>query len=320
MLIERISSDLRLSVDFLDNLAHTASLRYRRYQIPKRSGGARTIDQPARELKSVQRWLASHIISVFPVHGAATAYAPGASIRRNASGHARSHYSVRLDFQDFFRSLTATDIEALCTARHSLLPAGWSDNDSRFLTAICCRNRRLTIGAPSSPALSNVLCHELDSRIHALASARDVTYTRYADDIVLSCNAPNVLRPLCALVHDALSTLPYPSGLQLNFRKTRHSSRKRRRVITGVTLTSDGRISIGREHKRILRARVHQAGRLSDSELRRLAGDLGHVKSIEPNVLTRLATRYGAQVIAAIKTGDGTQLRFLEAAGARRRA
>ena len=54
-LLAQMATELRLPVDFLLKLVETASYHYKSYNIPKRKGGTRHIDHPAKELKAVQR-------------------------------------------------------------------------------------------------------------------------------------------------------------------------------------------------------------------------------------------------------------------------
>ena len=103
MIVQQISKELGLSPGYLDKLARTASFRYKKYSIKKRSGGQRLIHHPARELKLIQRWLVEKILSHLPVHRAATAYRRGSSIRKNAALHVDNNYLLRVDFQDFSR-------------------------------------------------------------------------------------------------------------------------------------------------------------------------------------------------------------------------
>ena len=41
-------------------------------------------------------------------------------------------------------------------------------------------------GAPTSPALSNIVGYEMDKKLAALAAEYGLTYTRYADDLTFS--------------------------------------------------------------------------------------------------------------------------------------
>src|SRR6185436_6088616 len=46
--------------------------------------------------------------------------------------------------------------------------------------------RHLPQGAPTSPALANLCAYPLDARLTGLARRFSATYTRYADDLLLS--------------------------------------------------------------------------------------------------------------------------------------
>ena len=117
-----------------------------------------------------------------------------------------------------------------------------------------------------------------------LAAERDgVTYTRYADDLALSSRPSSVLANYPDLVARIVNGLDYPK-LALNDKKTVFASRAGRRVITGVTLTSDYRLSIGRARKREIRAMYHRSilGKLSPEEQQELAGLIAFANDIEP--------------------------------------
>ena len=60
-----------------------APKKYKRYEIPKRTSGTRTIAQPIRELKDYQRALIDLFQEYFPVHDSSMAYVKGKDIKRN---------------------------------------------------------------------------------------------------------------------------------------------------------------------------------------------------------------------------------------------
>src|SRR5262245_18561054 len=109
-LVERMSDDLIIPQGYVLQVASSASHRYKEYQIPKRTGGLRTIHHASKELKLFQRWLLRNVIEKFPVHYSATAYRKGFGIVRNAERHVRSKYLLRVDLANFFPSLTDQDI------------------------------------------------------------------------------------------------------------------------------------------------------------------------------------------------------------------
>lgn len=296
-LISRMSAGLQLPEHYIVGLARTASHLYKTYRIPKRTGGTREINHPSRELKAVQRWLVATEINEFDVHPAAMAYRPGIGIRTNALLHASGRYLLRLDVQAFFPSILASDVYGLLG---DLRPT-WSDEDHDHFCSLVCRWGQLTIGAPSSPALSNSICFQLDTQISALAASRRVTYSRYADDMFFSSDTPDILKDLPGAVAELLRTVEYPKGLDLNQDKTHHSSRKNRREVTGLVITPQGRVTIGRKRKREVRSRIHRYKELSVDEKRSLAGYLSYAKSVEPDFLNALILKYGKSQIDTVR-------------------
>jgi RNA-directed DNA polymerase len=306
MLQALIAHSLSLTPSYIARLANTASHRYKHFTIPKANGGVRDIFHPARPLKAIQRWLRSEIISRFPVHNAAAAYRKGRSIGDHASIHLESRYLLRVDLASFFESITADDMAAYINDRADLLPSGWTDTDTHLFLQLVCMNQRLTIGAVTSPDLSNALCYRIDDILTKRCADRDVTYTRYADDMFFSTSTPNVLADVPALVEDTIKSVPYPASLRINVAKTRHSSLKRRRRITGVVLSCEGRLSLGRKFKRRVRSQIHRLDSLGPRDRARLAGLLAHVKDIEPAFFNRLVVKYGVKASAASRPPSQT--------------
>src|SRR5207249_4475372 len=126
-----------------------------------------------------------NVIEALPVHPAATAYRKGNSIFDNAKVHANSRYLLRMDLKDFFPSITQVDLAKYIAAHPTYFP-DWTPTDINTFCRFVTRNSVLTIGAPTSPSLSNAICHDLDVDIHALCEKNRVTYTRYADDLFFS--------------------------------------------------------------------------------------------------------------------------------------
>ncbi|MDX6527870.1 MAG: hypothetical protein QOH41_160 [Blastocatellia bacterium] len=294
MIIERMASQLALSPLFLTKLANSASHRYKEYKIPKRTGGQRTIHHPARELKLLQYWLLRNVLKLLPVHPSATAYQKGSSIRLNAAAHVANNYILRVDFQDFFPSLTGSDVVTLLQAnRDKLTDVELTDADITLVRQIVCRFDCLTIGAPTSPLISNAIMFEFDVAWSGRAEAEEVTYTRYADDLYFSTNQPNVLQGVLEKLRESLNTLAIPT-LRINERKTAFSSRKRRRLAAGLVLTSDRKISIGRPKKRMLKALVNKLKHkeLEPERIAHLRGWIAYLRSVEPTFVTALQKKY----------------------------
>ncbi|EGK0895713.1 RNA-directed DNA polymerase, partial [Salmonella enterica] len=84
--------------------------------------------------------------------------------------------------------------------------------------------------------------------------------------------------------------------------KTVFTSRKFNRHVTGVTITTEGYLSLGRDRKRLLRSKIHHyvCGVLSEKEILTLKGELGYAKFIEHKFFLSMIKRYGNAVISEI--------------------
>jgi RNA-directed DNA polymerase len=170
-LIESLSVEFGLGPRDLMRIIATAPRRYKVYEIPKRHGGMRVIAQPSRELKALQRFVIKNTLSEFPVHQAAAAYVEDRNIRENAIEHVQSKVLLKLDFQDFFPSITVADWERYAKASSYEFQRGELSLYSRILFwgRRSHEPRCLSIGAPSSPLLSNILLFDVDTKLAAAA-------------------------------------------------------------------------------------------------------------------------------------------------------
>ncbi len=219
MILEAIAAELGLPRRFVANLARSASHEYKTYRIAKRSGGGRIIHHPSRRLKALQRWLLVNVVAKLPVHPAAAAYRRVHSILDNAQSHAIRQYLLRMDFVDFFGSITRDDIVRYIT-ENAVHFTSWTGEDVELFCRLVCRTDALTIGAPTSPALSNVVCYELDVRLHAVAERHGATYARYADDLFFSTSAKDILVVVEKRVQEMVRDLELPGNLRINESKT----------------------------------------------------------------------------------------------------
>jgi RNA-directed DNA polymerase len=291
---KKMAGELGLPEEYIDLVARTASYRYKKFPIKKADGQSRRwIYQPSRELKLLQRWIVRNIFSALPRHKCAHAYVRRRSIVTNAKAHIHARYISRLDFRNFFPSLTAEDIQILLRQHRDRLGLALSAADTRLITSLVCRNGKLPVGAPSSPTISNVLLYGLDAELAVLAKKHRVVYTRYADDLYFSSESPGVLYTLCREAESVIRGNVSPK-LTINKKKTLHASRKRRMAVTGIIVTPNETLSVGHKLKRQLRVCAHleSVGQLPADQHAWLIGMLAFVESVEPGYVKALRTKY----------------------------
>ena len=298
-LFARIIENTPFSEEELALLIFTAPTRYKEHWITKRNGkGKRLISQPTAELKLVQRWLITSELSSLPIDSHATAYRKNVSIKQHVLPHTHSNFLLKLDFKDFFPSLTSSALRKRLT-----LDTDYDQLELFILTQLLLKKARdeseyrLSIGAPSSPFISNYLLGEFDQRVSNYCDLHSLQYSRYADDIAISTKTAGTLDPAKLFIEKLLSELTY-LGLRLNNDKTVNVSKKYRRELVGLVISNQKKISLGRDEKRRLRAAAHALSldKLTDVEVMKLRGQLAYALSIEHDFVMKLCTKYGFQL------------------------
>ncbi len=307
-LFDRMLGDTPFNRAELALLVQTAPRRYKVHKIAKRNNrGEREIAQPTAEIKLLQRWIVDNVFRDLPVHDAATAYRKGGSILVHARPHADKRYLLKLDFKNFFPSITANAFEMhLKRYAKNLI-----NDDIQLLIRLLFRldsretELRLSIGAPSSPAVSNTVMYPFDEKVQKICRDLKVTYTRYADDLAFSTNVPRVLDVVLEKIRSLCKEIEYPS-LALNQKKTVNVSRKHHRQLTGLTLTNQGRVSLGKDKRRILRSMIDHFARglLDDAGIARLRGLLAFARSVDPSVIDLVEKRVPKHLVSILLPGQ----------------
>ncbi|EMG9304351.1 retron St85 family RNA-directed DNA polymerase [Citrobacter freundii] len=297
-LAQKMGKNDREIREFLIN----APEKYKVFTIPKRKHGYRIIAQPSRELKVYQRQL-EDLIS-FPVHYRAMAYCKGRSIKINALHHVKNSYLLKLDLENFFNSITP-DIFWKVWSKTWDLPC---DEDRIYIEKLIFwrfqGTLRLSVGAPSSPLVSNFCMYYFDEKIEEICLNNKVSFTRYADDLTFSSNVKNILFEIPRLVQDTLEN-QFHTGFSINTSKTIFSSRAHNRHVTGITLDNTGKISLGRDRKRYIKHKVHHytLNILDEDEINHLRGLIAFAKYIEPVFFHSLEAKYTANMMSKLLEG-----------------
>lgn len=289
----------------LDDAIRLAHVRFKKFKVPKRSGGERLLVQPTAELKLVLAWLDATVLSKLPVSTIATAFQPGTSIVKNAQAHRKSDYSVRLDISDFFPSVRSNDLfRAIEQARHLLEEWVFAPDFGKLVRQACFdKQDRLPIGYLSSPRIANAVMYELDIRLcRAIAadSARfgQAVLTRYADDFVFSTDKRGACKEFVEEIQAMLAACASPK-LSINERKTRYMSRKGgSTLVTGLRVNMEGTVGVHpnyRDHVRLL-LKLFSTGRLKVEDNEQLRGHLAFVEHADPRLFTKLSFKYYKEI------------------------
>ena len=240
---------------------------YHYHWLAKRRGGHRLIEKPKDALKLIQRKILHRVLDQIPPHDATHSFRMGRSIISFAKPHCEKAIVLSTDIAEFFPSLQRARVSALFRT------VGYPDKVAALLADLCCavvpaavvsgapetltwiqqkrlRSPHLPQGAPTSPALSNLLGYRLDCRLFGLASSVGADYTRYADDIVFS--GDRRVAKLAPVIHAIL----LEEGFQPNYHKTRLQRKGGRQLVGGIVVNS-ATPNIDRKTYDLMKATLH---------------------------------------------------------------
>lgn len=271
-------------------IANHTHRHYHSVVIAKRDKSARHLLVPDPILKKIQKNILQKVLYEIPVSNYAMAYQKGTNILSNAAPHTGKNLILKLDIEDFFPSIIFPMIYKDAFPGIYFPPAVRS-----ILTHLCCYKDSLPQGAPTSPAISNLILKSFDEHIGTWCSQQQITYTRYCDDMTFSghFNPRTVMR----MVRGCLKSM----GFTLNETKTQILDQGLRQAVTGITVNAHPQVS--RSYRRNLlkeiyfckkygpeshlkyRQDLHYLAKGSegiDKYLRSLLGKVNYVLSVNP--------------------------------------
>jgi RNA-directed DNA polymerase len=246
----------------MSRLARTEAMRHHHVRlVPKAAGGHRVLEVPKSRLREMQRRVLHRILTDVPAHPAACGFVRRRSVIDYVTPHVGQALVVRVDLRDFFSSIGAARVGAVFRA------FGYPDEVRRTLTTlttvatpegVLCglpwskrprlRVPHLAQGAPTSPALANLVAYGLDVRLSAFADSIGARYGRYADDLVIS-GGPELV-PRRDSIHATMVTIARDEGFEPSFGKSRIRRAGERQELAGLVVNRHAAVP-RRERERI---------------------------------------------------------------------
>ena len=239
---------------------------YKRFYLAKKSGGKRLISAPMPILKNAQYWILENILYKVSPTDSAHGFVPERSIVSNAQNHVGQDVVINIDLKDFFPTLTYKRVKGLFQT------FGYSQHIATILALICTEpeveqiaidgkiyfaatsERRLPQGAPSSPAITNLICYGLDHRFEGIAKKFGFQYSRYADDLTFSAkgNGKKIVGQLLWSVKQVIEN----EGFIIHPDKLSVMRKGSQQKVTGIVVND--KMGIDRNELRKFRALIHQ--------------------------------------------------------------
>ena len=236
------------------------------YQLLSEKGNSVVLREViALEMKDEAGGLDELLVKV-PISQYANGFAPGRSIVTNASPHVNADLIVNMDLKDFFPTISYKRVWGM------FKKLGFSDQNATVLALICTEpveekvevdgeiyyisegERVLPQGAPTSPAITNIICRRMDQRMAGIAKKLDFTYTRYADDMTFS--GPESSRQNLQKLLWQTKGVIKDEDFQIHPGKTRMMSNGNRKEVTGIIVNE--KTTISRKKLKAFRALLFQ--------------------------------------------------------------
>ena len=231
------------------------------------------------------------------LHPSCVAYVPGRSCVDAAAPHAGHEWIQKLDIKNFFPSTTRLVVS------ETFLWLGATSEVAELLSDLATFRNELTTGARTSPLISNLILTQFDRAIASEADQNNLTYTRYADDLVFSGATRFDMS-------DQVTKQLTPLGYRINRRKTVIRRRGQPIKIAGLTAFEPDTPRVPKRVKRRLRLELFLLSKAVEVGIETLAwveadpegdaqdrvakiqGLFRYCRSIEPEWCQRLLARF----------------------------
>ena len=239
-----IEKDLGYPAKTLYGLSNSLEKHYHTVYIPKSDGSKRKLSVPDLILKTVQRSIAENILVQYPISRYAKAYKAGSSVQQNARPHVGKKKILKLDIEGFFDHILYSQVKDTVFYQEK-----YSEPNRILLTMLCYYRDSLPQGAPTSPAITNIMMYDFDETVGAFCNEKNIAYTRYCDDMTFSGDFDE--KEVISFVKDEL----YKLGLFLKRRKTAVIPNTKRQTVTGIVVNE--KLNITKDYKKKIRQEIY---------------------------------------------------------------
>lgn len=257
---DQLAAQLGYSYATLSSLIYgpSAASSYRAFQIPKRSGGFRSITAPRSELKAIHREILEALTEAYRPTRSAFGFVRDRSIVGAAEPHVGRRVVVNVDLADFFPSISFWRVRGVFMSSAFAMPY----DVATVLAQICCWNGRLPQGAPTSPIISNFVASALDKELGAYVGARGGRYSRYCDDMTMSFDSRAIVAQSIAnrtsagmVLNVAIENIIKKHGFAINPAKLKMREKQERQEVTGLVVNK--KVNVRRELVKLLHTQMH---------------------------------------------------------------
>jgi len=241
---------------------------------------------PHPDLKALHRQLNKAFLNQVTLPAYIVGGVTGRSYADACRLHANSKSVIRLDIEAFYESVLEQDVHRIWRELFTFAP-----DVAQWLTEMTTVQGQLPRGAPASTALANLVFFDREPEIAEFLAKHNLRYSRYIDDIAISCLDRITVADVRLAIEQVQSMLR--TSMTLRDTKTRVSHAPNALTVHNVNVNREP--TVPKRKRREIRARVHRIKQqirthgMDDAlshQLERLRGTLSWLKQFHPEVAT----------------------------------
>ena len=272
----------------------------------------RVVYSPDKKLKFYLGFLSRVLFDRLPVEtDVVFSYRKGVNVVNAVEKHSEGKYFFQSDIKNFFGSIDREMISRSVLAALELCPISdieqWLDRVLDLVTV----DGVLPPGFPTSPVISNACLYEFDKKFLFWCKRNSLTYTRYADDLIVSGGVEEKMHLLLPCITQLLDA-EFGGRIKLNAQKTKFIRPGEKVRMLGVAILPNGKVSVDGRLKKHSETAMHCL--LKDKQmftsflkekdlekaLKKFSGQLNYINTVDPSFLDKLRRKYGVTAVDKI--------------------
>lgn len=235
-------------------------------------------------------------------------YTENTTVRHCIKPHKDNRYFLSTDIANFFSSIQRIDV--INTIQYNINKGNIGIADAeRYrddIVKLITFENTLPAGFSTSGRLSNSILLEFDKEILNHCKQKNITYSRYADDLIFSSNNKNIAQ-IKPIIETILSKI-FNRRLKINHDKTKIYSKKSKIKILGLVITPNGNITIDKKIKSDTETAMYfytnDADKFDsflkkrfDGRIKKIFGAVSYINSVDKEFLNKLRKKYGNYIV-----------------------
>jgi len=268
----------------------------------------RRMYRPNKKLKAYHAFINTFLCEYLDLNGRVVySYRKGINPHQAVDAHALSRAFFQTDILNFFGNIDRDMVRSTIIDRGTRIPIADLHVHLERILDLTTVNGSLPVGFSTSPLISNACLTGFDHELEEHCRRAGLTYTRYADDIVISAQSREVLKDVGSTVSELLAQ-HFQGRLQLNPSKSKLTTVGRKVKILGMIITPSGQVTVDMELKKRIEVLLHFYIRNKEKFLdavqhdmkagvEQLGGYVNYINAADKPYLEKLRKKYGSTVI-----------------------